>query len=115
VKAADVCEVAQIAGSPSGGSLSNAQGGLPYAKTSAKRNHIDRALQQPMSKMRLGATCVLVRTMFWDGQVGQAQMQDMQRNGDDDNLSECSLTQTGPFWLAFSQNWGCKPYGTTKK
>jgi len=81
---------------------------LPHARTSPKANHFYRATQQPMSQMRLGATCVLVRTMFWDWQVGHARMQEMRGNGEEDSLPERSLTQAGPFWI-----WA-RPVQTTR-
>jgi ABC transporter substrate binding protein len=50
-----------------------------------------------MSQVRLGATCLLVRAMFRNGQVRQAQMQGMRWKGDDHSLPECSLTQAEAF------------------
>src|SRR6266481_10159727 len=50
-----------------------------------------------MSQGRLGATCLLVRAMFRNGQVRQAQMQGMRWKGDDHSLPECSLTQAEAF------------------
>jgi hypothetical protein len=72
----------------------------PRANADPKRQGSDGNEQrserkQSMSQMRLGATCVLVRTMFWNGQVGQAQ--DMRGKGDHGSLPECSLTQAEPF------------------
>ena len=68
-----------------------------------------RATQQPLSQMRLGVTCVLVRTMLWDWQVGQARVQGLRGNGEDHNLPECPRTQTEPFWLDFSQGGSAIP------
>jgi hypothetical protein len=50
-----------------------------------------------MSQVRLGATCLLVRAMFRNRQVRQAQMQGMRWKGDDHSLPECSLTQAEAF------------------
>ena len=50
-----------------------------------------------MSQVRIGATCLLVRAMFRNGQVRQAQMQGMRWKGDDHSLPECSLTQAEAF------------------
>jgi hypothetical protein len=64
-----------------------------------------------MSQMRLGATCLLVRTMLWDWQVGQARVQVVRGNGEDDSLSECPRAQSGPFWVAFFQAGSARPTG----
>src|ERR1700721_786824 len=66
--------------------------------------------KQLMSQVRLGATCLLVRAMFRNGQVRQAQMQGMRWKGDDHSLPECSLTQAE----AFSNLDDLRPSGSLK-
>jgi hypothetical protein len=83
----------------------------PHASTSAKTKQFSRATQQPLSQMRFAVKCVLVRTMFWDWQVGQARVQGVRGDGKDDNLPECPRTQTAPFWLDFSQGEPASPAG----
>jgi hypothetical protein len=61
-------------------------------------------------QVRLGATCLLVRAMFRNGQVRQAQMQGMRWKGNDHSLPECSLTQAE----AFSNLDDLRPSGSLK-
>ena len=63
-----------------------------------------------MSQVRIGATCLLVRAMFRNRQVRQAQMQGMRWKRDDHSLPECSLTQAE----AFSNLDDLRPSGSLK-
>jgi hypothetical protein len=49
-----------------------------------------------MSEMRLEAACILVRGMFWYGQIGRTQVQELRRKGDNGSLPERALAQAEP-------------------
>jgi hypothetical protein len=46
-----------------------------------------------MSEVRLGATSILVRSMFRYRHVGQTQVQELRRKGDNPSLPEYALAQ----------------------